>query len=69
MRSLLCCTSPSALESDLKGLVDLVQNRAIIWKDEALGAEFFFEEIPAHLADEAAKYRNELIELIVEQGR
>ena len=58
---------PIGLESDLKGLVDLVENRAIIWKDESLGAEFFYEDIPADLADEAAKYRNELIELIVEQ--
>jgi elongation factor G len=58
---------PIGLEADLKGLVDLVQNRAIIWKDESLGAEFSYEEIPADLADEAAKYRNELIELIVEQ--
>jgi elongation factor G len=58
---------PIGLEADLKGLVDLVHNRAIIWKDEALGAEFFYEEIPADLADEAAIYRSELIELAVEQ--
>ena len=58
---------PIGIESELKGLVDLVENRAIIWKDESLGAEFFFEEIPADLADEAAKYRNALIELAVEQ--
>ncbi len=58
---------PIGLEADLKGLVDLVQNRAIIWKDESLGAEFTYEEIPADLADEAAIYRSELIELAVEQ--
>ena len=58
---------PIGIEADLKGLVDLVENRAIIWKDEALGAEFFYEEIPADLAAEAAKYRSELIELAVEQ--
>jgi len=58
---------PIGLEADLKGLVDLVNNRAIIWKDESLGAEFFYEEIPADLADEAAVYRAELIELAVEQ--
>ena len=58
---------PIGLEADLKGLVDLVEMRAIIWKDEALGAEFFFEEIPADLAAEAAKYRNELIELVIDQ--
>ena len=58
---------PIGLEADLKGLVDLVHNRAIIWKDESLGAEFFYEEIPADLADEAAEYRSKLIELAVEQ--
>jgi elongation factor G len=58
---------PIGMEADLKGLVDLVNNRAIIWKDEALGAEFFFEEIPADMADEAAEYRTKLIELAVEQ--
>ncbi len=58
---------PIGIEADLKGLVDLVHNRAIIWKDEALGAEFFYEDIPADMAEEAAKYRAELIELAVEQ--
>jgi len=58
---------PIGLEADLKGLVDLVHNRAIIWKDESLGADFFYEDIPADLVDEAAKYRSDLIELAVEQ--
>ncbi|MCJ2180331.1 elongation factor G [Novosphingobium album (ex Hu et al. 2023)] len=58
---------PIGIESDLKGLVDLVHNRAIIWKDESLGAEFFYEEIPADMADEAELYRSQLIELAVEQ--
>ena len=58
---------PIGVEKDLKGLVDLVSNRAIIWKDEALGAEFFYEEIPADMADEAATARAEMIEMAVEQ--
>ena len=58
---------PIGLEADLRGLVDLVHNRAVIWKDEALGAEFFYEDIPADLADEAAIYRSELIELVIDQ--
>ena len=58
---------PIGLEADLKGLVDIVNMRAIIWKDEALGAEFFYEEIPADLADEAADYRSQLLELVVDQ--
>ena len=58
---------PIGIEADLKGLVDLVHNRAIIWKDEALGAEFFYEDIPADLVDSAAEYRMNLIEMAVEQ--
>ncbi|MDX8356600.1 elongation factor G [Sphingopyxis terrae] len=58
---------PIGAESDFKGLVDLVNERAIIWKDESLGAEFFYEDIPADLADKAAEYREKLVELAVEQ--
>src|SRR3546814_18152605 len=58
---------PIGAESDFKDLVDLVGNRAIIWKDENLGAKFSYEEIPADLADKAAEYREKLIELAVEQ--
>jgi elongation factor G len=58
---------PIGAEGDFKGLVDLVNERAIIWKDESLGAEFFYEEIPADLVDKTAEYREKLIELAVEQ--
>ncbi|APG63334.1 translation elongation factor G [Sphingorhabdus lutea] len=58
---------PIGIEADLKGLVDLVNERAIVWKDESLGAEFTYEEIPADLADSAAEWREKLIELAVEQ--
>jgi elongation factor G len=58
---------PIGAEGDFKGLVDLVNERAIIWKDESLGAEFSYEEIPADLVDKAAEYRERLIELAVEQ--
>jgi elongation factor G len=58
---------PIGAESDLKGVVDLVNNRGIVWKDESLGAEFEYTEIPADMADKAAEYREHMIELIVEQ--
>ncbi|MGE4324309.1 MAG: elongation factor G [Sphingobium sp.] len=58
---------PIGAESEFRGLVDLVENRAIIWKDESLGAEFVYEDIPADLADKAVEYREKLIELAVEQ--
>jgi len=58
---------PIGLESDFKGLVDLVENRAIIWLEESLGAKFEYQDIPADLADLAATARSELIEMAVEQ--
>lgn len=58
---------PIGLEGDFKGLVDLVENRAIIWLEESLGAKFEYRDIPADLADAAATARSELIEMAVEQ--
>ena len=57
---------PIGAESDLKGVVDLVNNRGIVWKDESLGAEFEYVDIPADMADKAAEYRDQLIETVVE---
>ncbi|MBS1239819.1 MAG: fusA [Proteobacteria bacterium] len=58
---------PIGAESDLKGVIDLVNNRGIVWLDESLGAKFDYIDIPAELADQAAEYREKLIELAVEQ--
>ena len=58
---------PIGAEGDFKGLVDLVEQRGIIWKDESLGAEFEYVEIPEDLKDKAAEYREKLVELAVEQ--
>jgi elongation factor G len=58
---------PIGMEGDFKGLVDLVENRAIVWLEESLGAKFEYSEIPADLAEKAAKYRSDLIEMAVEQ--
>ena len=58
---------PVGIESQLKGLVDLVHNRAIIWLDESLGAQFEYQDIPEDLKAKAAQMRSELIEMAVEQ--
>ncbi len=58
---------PIGAEADLKGIVDLVNMRGIVWEDENLGANFNYTEIPADLADKAAEYREKLLELAVEQ--
>ena len=52
---------PIGKESEFIGVIDL-----IIWKDESLGAEFEVVDIPAEYADQAAEYREKLIELAVD---
>jgi len=46
------------------GLVDLVKMKALIWRDEELGAKWDEVDIPADMVDEANKYREELLETI-----
>ena len=46
------------------GLVDLVKMKALIWRDEELGAKWDEVDIPAHMVDQAAQYREELMETI-----
>jgi elongation factor G len=57
---------PIGIESDYCGLVDLLKMKAIVWKDEALGAEFEYVEIPDDLKDKAKTYRSQLVETAVE---
>jgi elongation factor G len=58
---------PVGIESDFAGVVDLVKNKAILWKDETLGAEFYYTDIPGNLAAQAAEARSHMIEAAVEQ--
>ncbi len=58
---------PIGIESNLKGVVDLVSNNAIIWQDESLGAKFDVVEIPDDLKQQSADYRLKLIEKAVEE--
>mgnify|MGYP000846961315 FL=1 len=57
---------PIGSESNLKGVVDLIEMRGIIWEDESLGAKFNYEEVPSDMLAEAKKYREVLIETVVE---
>ena len=57
---------PIGAENDFKGVVDLINMKAIVWDDESLGATFTEEEIPADLADKAAEFREKMIETAVE---
>jgi elongation factor G len=52
---------------DYGGLIDLVKMKAVVWKNESLGAEFTYEEIPSFMKERADEYRNALVEMAVEQ--
>ncbi len=58
---------PIGIEASLSGVVDLVKMKAQVWKNEALGAEWEYKEIPDDLKEISQKYRTELVEMAVEQ--
>ncbi|WP_456698020.1 elongation factor G [Aeromicrobium sp. P5_D10] len=59
---------PIGAESDFIGVVDLVGNRALVWRGEtAIGEDYAIEEIPADLVDIAAAARSEMIETLADQ--
>ena len=58
---------PIGLESNFKGVVDLVSNKAIIWQDESLGAKFDIVDIPEELIKQSKEYREKLVEKVVEE--
>jgi elongation factor G len=57
---------PVGIESSFKGLVDLVEMKAIVWEDEGLGARFHDAPIPDDLKAQADEYRHALVEAAVE---
>ena len=56
---------PIGNEDSFKGMVDLIKNKANIFYDD-LGTDVREEEIPAELQEQAAEYRNIMIEAIAE---
>ena len=57
---------PIGAEETFKGVVDLVTMKACVWNDETMGANYTEEEIPANLVDEAAEWRDKMLETISE---
>jgi elongation factor G len=56
---------PVGAEAEFKGVIDLIQMKAYLHKDD-LSGKFELEEVPEELKDEAAKRREEMIETLVE---
>ncbi len=57
---------PIGAEEHFKGVVDLVENRAIVWDEETLGASYHYEDVPADMAELVETKRAEMVEQIVE---
>jgi len=57
---------PWGKEDHLRGVIDLIDMKAIEYADENLGADFELVDIPAELSDAALKAREEMVEAIAE---
>ncbi len=57
---------PIGSETNFKGIIDLVRMKAVVWEDEALGAKFHDEDIPADLLAASEQARAEMIEACAE---
>ncbi len=57
---------PVGKEDQFKGVIDLVEMKALLWRDETLGAQFDMVEIPEEYREQAAEYREKMIEAVAE---
>jgi len=57
---------PIGIESDFRGLVDVIKQVGIVWDDESLGANYTVVPVPDNMKDDLAKYRADLLETVVE---
>jgi len=57
---------PVGAEDQFKGIIDLVEMKAVLWRDETLGAKFDVVEIPEEYLEKAQQYREQMIEAVSE---
>ena len=57
---------PIGSEENFRGVVDLVENRAMVWNEEDLGMTFEEIPIPEDMLEEVAEYREKLVEAVAE---
>jgi elongation factor G len=58
---------PVGVESGFKGVVDLVAMKALIWKEENLGADFEEMDIPEDMREQAQEMHTKLVDMAVEE--
>jgi len=60
-------TLPIGVEETFRGIVDLIDNKAIIWyDDDVMGVSYKMEEIPSDMIEEAHEWRGKLVEAVAE---
>ncbi|MET4577988.1 elongation factor G [Ottowia thiooxydans] len=59
---------PIGAEDNFKGVVDLIKMKAIIWDEASQGMKFDYAEIPAELAADAQKWRENMVEAAAESS-
>jgi len=57
---------PLGQEAKFAGVIDLIGMKAIVWKDETMGAEYETEEIPENLKKKAEAFHAQLVETVAE---
>jgi elongation factor G len=57
---------PIGAEANFRGVIDLIEMRAIVWDDETMGAEYAIEAVPANLTKKAEAFRMQLVETVAE---
>jgi len=58
---------PIGAEENFKGVIDLIQMKAIVWADDAaMGSNYEVKDIPAELQERADEYREKLMEAVAE---
>ena len=58
---------PIGAEETFRGVVDLIENKAVIWfDDDVLGQRYELKDVPADMLDEVAEWRGKLVEAVAE---
>jgi elongation factor G len=55
---------PFGIEDQFRGVIDLILQKAIVFREDTLGADFTVEEVPGEYREEVARYREQMIEVI-----
>ena len=62
----VCIQMPIGAEDQFKGVVDLIEMKSVLWKDEAKGAEYVVEELSGDLKTQAEAARDKMLEALAD---